>query len=67
MGDCLAHYAFGSGLIDVQHRGLTCLVVLPDEMRIVIEPTLWHVAEIIEPTELDTSGQYYAALRKRGD
>jgi hypothetical protein len=40
------------------------LMVSPDEMRAVVEPTPWHVAEIIEPNELETSGQYYAVLRK---
>jgi SAM-dependent methyltransferase len=42
------------------------LMVSPAEMHDVVEPTPWHVAEIIEPNEFDTSGQYYAALRREG-
>jgi SAM-dependent methyltransferase len=40
------------------------LMVSPDEMREVCDPTPWHVAEIVEPNGLDDDGQYYAELRK---
>lgn len=40
------------------------LMVSPGEMREVVEPTPWHVAEILEPDDRDASGQYYAELRK---
>lgn len=40
------------------------LMVSPAEMREVVEPTPWHVAEVLEPNDLDADGQYYAELRK---
>ena len=43
------------------------LMVSPDEMRVVVDPTPWYVAEIIEPNELETSGQYYTVLQKGTD
>ena len=39
-------------------------MVSPEKVSGVIDPTPWYVAEIIEPNELKTSGQYYAALQK---
>ena len=43
------------------------LMVSPEKVSGVIDPTPWYVAEIIEPNELKTSGQYYAVLRKGGN
>lgn len=40
------------------------LMVSPEEMREVVEPSPWHVAEILEPDDRETTGQYYAELRK---
>lgn len=39
------------------------LMVSPEEMRTVCEPTPWHAHEIVEPTDIAESGQYYAELR----
>lgn len=43
---------------------LDYLMVSPEEMHDVVEPTPWSVDEIVDPNDLDTSGQYYAVLRK---
>lgn len=40
------------------------LMVSPEEMRRVLDPTPWHVADIVEPDDRETSGGYYAELRK---
>lgn len=40
------------------------LMVSPDEIREVLEPTAWHLAEIVEPNDVEDDGRYYAELRK---
>jgi SAM-dependent methyltransferase len=40
------------------------LMVAPDEMRELLEPTAWALAEVLEPNSLDSSGDYVAELRK---
>ena len=40
------------------------LLVAPEELREVVAPTPWAVAEILEPNRLDETGDYVAELRK---
>jgi SAM-dependent methyltransferase len=40
------------------------LMVAPDEMRELLEPTAWALAEVLEPNSLDSTGDYVAELRK---
>lgn len=40
------------------------LMVSPDEMRELLGPTAWELAEVVEPNSLDSSGDYVAELRK---
>ena len=40
------------------------LLVAPEELREVVAPTPWGVAEILEPNRLDETGNYVAELRK---
>lgn len=40
------------------------LLVAPEELREVVAPTPWAVAEILEPNRLNETGDYVAELRK---
>jgi SAM-dependent methyltransferase len=40
------------------------LMVAPDEMRELLEPTAWALAEVLEPNSLGSTGDYVAELRK---